>query len=565
LKKLSLIEVAGWATASFVPLFRHRVFRHRLFRHRLFRHRLFRHRLFRHRRLVWAYLSLLAFGLVGFVNDAHAECTTTVSIVGSPNPSKSGQTVTFTTTVTLSAPGGCLQTESSYGSYGVLNITADQSTPILTNATLRFVVATGNGTATVTASQSSLSPGAHTITATFTPSFDSILPGTGRTTQVVGSGNSQDSQNLRTLQVGVTKIVAGGSGAAITGAVDAAIGDAFSAAGGAPITVGPSGITINFAAEPESEVARRTDEAFSALGYRGNVYNFASASQPQMASRADEAFSALGYAGNVSTRVPPRVNERVWSAWADVRGTGFDQSNVLADTHGSQLNVTGGVARLITPDILVGLFTGFEHFNFTVESLAGKMSGDGGTVGAYAAYAFGPHWRADGMIGWSDIWYSGTAGTASGSFTGARWLGSAGLTGEYRWAAFVLQPSTRIYTLWESENAWTDSLGTVQPSRNFSESRMSTGGKMVYPWQSSGMQISPYLGLYGDYRFSTDNALPVGVPFVGIKDGWSGRATTGLTFATSRGGPSVSLGGELGGIGAGYDIWSANARVSYPF
>lgn len=52
---------------------------------------------------------------------------------------------------------------------------------------------------------------------------------------------------------------------------------------------------------------------------------------------------------------------------------------------------------------------------------------------------------------------------------------------------------------------------------------------------------------------------------VGIQNGWSERVTAGATWTFVRGGPSVSLGGELGGIGAGYDLWSANARLDWPF
>jgi len=422
-----------------------------------------------------------------------------------------------------------------------------------------FVAAGTSGSFTVSPAQT-----AHSFAAQIVYSGEGTGRLTATCTPAPATGNS-DSQNLRALQVGVTKTVATTSGAAISGAVDSAIGDAFSTTGGPPITVGPNGFTMNFAAEPQSDVARRTDEAFSALGLAGNIYNFAPDSQSQIATRTNEALSALGYAGNLYTKAPPRVYDRVWSAWADVRGTGFDQNDAPSDAHGTQLNVTAGVARRMTPDTLVGLFTGYERFNFNVEALNGKMSGNGGTVGAYAAYRFDPRWRADGMIGWSDVWYAGTAGTASGSFTGSRWLASGGLTGDYRWAALLLEPSTRIYTLWESENAWTDSLGALQPSRSFSESRVSTGGKVIYPWQATGIQILPYLGLYGDYRFSSDNALPVGVPFVGIKDGWSGRAITGVTLAAGRSGPSVSIGGELGGLGAGYDIWSASARVNWPF
>jgi hypothetical protein len=48
----------------------------------------------------------------------------------------------------------------------------------------------------------------------------------------------------------------------------------------------------------------------------------------------------------------------------------------------------------------------------------------------------------------------------------------------------------------------------------------------------------------GDYRFSIDIAL-----CVGIGGGWSGRVITGVTVA-QRGGPTLGLGGEYGGIGA---------------
>jgi hypothetical protein len=390
-------------------------------------------------------------------------------------------------------------------------------------ATFSYTVAAAHASLTDTLDFSTFNGGTVTLTATCSRGQ-------------ANNGRATNSQNARALQLGVTKTVGTNSGIAMAGAIDVAISNAFSSTAEAPITVAPNGFTMNFAEEAPSNVVRHTDEAFSALGDAGN--------------------------GHINA--PPVVRNLDWNAWADVRGTGFDQNDALSDTHGTQINFTGGVGRKIMPALLVGMYAGYEHFNFTVESLAGQTLGNGGTFGAYAAYRLDPHWRADGMIGASDVWYTAAAGTAAGSFTGSRLLGSGGLTGDYRYSAFLLEPSTRIFTLREADNAWTDSLGTTQASRNFSESRVSTGGKVTYPWQAAGMQISPYVGSYGDYRFSTDNALPVGVPFVGIKDGWSARATTGVTFGIS-GGASLSIGGELGGIGAGYDIWSANARMIVPF
>ena len=290
------------------------------------------------------------------------------------------------------------------------------------------------------------------------------------------TGIPTDSQNLSLLEIAATKFVATASGAAITGAVDSAISDAFSN-GGNPITAGPNGVTFNFAAEP----------------------------QPK--ERTEDAFRALSYAAGYTKAPPPPTFERLWSAWADVRGTGFDQADTFGE-HGRQLNVTAGIGRKLSPDFLVGLFGGYENFMFTMPSISGRMTGDGGTVGGYVAWRFADHWRIDGKVGWTDVSYDGTAGTASGSFTGSRWLGAGGLTGTYRFVGWTLEPSARIYTLWERDSAFTDTLGTAQAARSFSESRVSTGTKVLYPWLiGTGVSVSPYVGAYGDYRFSTDSAL----------------------------------------------------------
>ncbi len=55
------------------------------------------------------------------------------------------------------------------------------------------------------------------------------------------------------------------------------------------------------------------------------------------------------------------------------------------------------------------------------------------------------------------------------------------------------------------------------------------------------------------------------MPFVGTKDGWPERVTAGVTMTTGRAGPSLSFGGELGGLGAGYDIWTVNAQANWKF
>lgn len=351
-----------------------------------------------------------------------------------------------------------------------------------------------------------------------------------------------DSQKLRAVQVQGSTMVAQASGAALTGAVDGAIGDAF-ANGGRPVTFGANGMSFNFAADPDAGAGTRSG----------------------VTRRADDAFAALAYAGGPTKAPRVPTLERQWSLWADIRGTGWDRNNAAGDLRGTQINATAGIGYKLRPDVLVGVFAGFENFSYDFVSLAGNLKGSGGTVGGYAAWRIAPTLRWDAMAGWSGLSYDGVAGTASGSFTGSRWIASTGLTGNYRVAAFVFEPSAKIYALWEHQGAWTDSLKVSQASRDFATGRISAGGRVIAPWQvSATTTLSPYLGFYGDWRFATDNALPVGVPFAGISDGWSGRVTGGVNIAMAGGG-SLGLGGEYGGIGANYGVWTANARANWPF
>jgi hypothetical protein len=141
---------------------------------------------------------------------------------------------------------------------------------------------------------------------------------------------------------------------------------------------------------------------------------------------------------------------------------------------------------------------------------------------------------------------SGTSGTASGSFLGTRWFVQSGLTGTYPWQKLVLEPSARVFALWEHENAYTDSLGRFQPARSFETDCASAGVKAIYPfaWTSS-VALSPYAGLYADYYFSRDDAQTVGLTTVPLLQGWSARLTGGVA-ATFAGGASLGAGGELG-------------------
>jgi hypothetical protein len=284
----------------------------------------------------------------------------------------------------------------------------------------------------------------------------------------------------------------------------------------------------------------------------------------------EDGFAALGYAGEGKLMTqnrpqPPAAPSRDWLAWFDVRGTNVNRNTFGSDLNGAQVNAIAGLTRKLTPNFLVGVLGGYEHFDYSSQAYNGVLKGDGWTTGAYFGWRLTPSLRFDAAGAWSDILFNGTAGVASGSFIGHRWLATSGLTGTFGWQSVVLEPSARVFALWEHENAYADSLGTLQTERNFATGRASGGLKVSQPlaWSDTA-KLAPYIGLYGDYYFSNDDASAVGLTTVPLQQGWSARATGGVTMTFGRG-AQLSVGGEYGGIGSDIHISTWRIRSSVAF
>jgi len=215
---------------------------------------------------------------------------------------------------------------------------------------------------------------------------------------------------------------------------------------------------------------------------------------------------------------------------------------------------------------LIGALAGWETFDYRSAAIQGRLKGDGRTAGAYTGWKLTSNLRFDAAFAYSGIGYDGTAGTAAGSFAGNRWLASGGLTGSFETYGLKIEPSARVYTLWEREKAYVDSLGTMQAQRTFSTGRASGGIKVTYPfaWTES-IALAPYAGLYGDYYFNTDDAAAIGAASIQpVFDGWSARATLGIA-AQFAGGGQFTVGAERSGIGGNFGLWTYRARASIPF
>ncbi len=411
-----------------------------------------------------------------------------------------------------------------------------------------------------------------------------------------GSGGKTDSDKLDNVQNAGSAVVANTSGANISGSVNGAIDNALNQpapASSEPISSEPMGreeFADHYAwsawhvKSKESEaylemyrlglyefdrqtklgfVLYRTPTGYLPVRQPSTASPFAAERRSNVSDRAEEAFAALGYASvnKAPLRAAPSFTSR-WSTWADVRGTGFEQSDSSL-FKGTQVNATAGLNYKIRPNLVVGLFGGYENFDYEFASLTGRLKGDGGTVGTYAGWQISPTLRWKGMVGWTGLGYDASAGTAAGSFDGSRWLFSTGLTGSHRVATYIIEPSADVFAIWERQTAYTDTLGALHDARSFSSGRVSLGGRALAPGQG-WFGATPYLGLYGDWRFASNDAQPAAVPFAGIGEGWSARVTGGFNMRVFTTG-SLSVGGEYGGIGADYKLWTGTARLTLPF
>jgi outer membrane autotransporter protein len=462
----------------------------------------------------------------------------TLALASSRNPSSFGQAVTFTVTITAGgAPTG--------------TVTFKDGATTLGSGTL------AGGQATFTTS--ALALGVHMIAASYGGDTNFVAGTSPALSQAVNV--PADSIKLRQMQILATQTSAQISGQAISGATGDAIDAGFSDKV-QPVTPNGSGFTYNFAAD--APIDPRDASA------RDGVKDFVAAPDRTTNTLMDQEFAALGYA-RIITKAPPKspVVQRDWLGWIDVRGLSLNNNNTLGnDLKGNQLNVTAGLTRKLTPDFLVGGFAGYEHLDFNSDALNSRLKGDGWTAGGYLGWRVAQSLRFDMTLARSGIAYNDAAGMAAASFPGDRWLASGGLTGTYHWQALVLQPSAKVYALWEHDGAYTDSLGIAQPTNNFSTGRASAGTKVSYPFEwTSTVALAPYAGVFGDYYFTGNNAAVAGVPTPALLlQGWSARFATGLDMKFRNGGV-ISVGGELGGIGSNTSstIWTYKARGSVPF
>ena len=479
------------------------------------------------------------------------KATTSLTITSSPNPSNFGQPVTFTALITGNAPTGTV----IFTSAGVQIGSGTLSARSTTNSAASFTIST-------------LPVGADVVTASYAGDANNG-PDPEAVTLLVNAAT--DCIKLRQLQIAAMSVASQTSAQAITGAIDSAIGAGF--AGSCPMAPRPngSGFTYCFGGDdpaPNPSPRAMVDDGFKSLSYADDLPGLPGTPR----SSVMDARAADLTLGAARPAVAPVAQPREWLAWADVRVSEVVRTGTVTvnDLSGSQDNAMFGLTRRFSSNFLVGVTGGYENFRYKSDAYNGVLRGQGPTGGAYVGWLIGDSLRFEAAGTWSEIYVNETAGTASGQFTGQRGLAFANLTGSFGTLGTTFEPSAQIYAVWERENGYTDSLGTLQAGHNFETGRGSGGLKTSHVFSVGDGRVVPYLGLYGDYYFTMDNAngalalTQPGLTPVLLMQGWAARANGGIT-AVLPNGAQLGVGAERSGIGNTTHIWTFNVRGSVPF
>lgn len=321
-----------------------------------------------------------------------------------------------------------------------------------------------------------------------------------------------DSLGVELVQEQATTAVAGNSGRSITGAIASGIAQGFG--GGSTANIGLAAESAFMAYAPEAA-----------------------------ANGAFEGFDRPGFINPADQ----------WNLWLDVQGSGL-----LSGGSGQQLNITGGAGYRVTEDFIAGIIGGQESFSYTSAGTNGLLTGTGLSAGGYAAWRFSDHGMVDAALVGTALGYKVTSGTASGTFNASRWLITSGLTGDFELSEnLTVSPSARVFGLWENQQGWTDSLAADHAARSFSNGTASGGVTFSGKWLLlEDMTLLPYFGLFADYRFDNSGGTTT--------SGLEGRMRAGVNLKVSAS-ATISIGGELGGLGSAQRTWSLNAGLSGGF
>ncbi|MGL4405734.1 MAG: autotransporter outer membrane beta-barrel domain-containing protein, partial [Notoacmeibacter sp.] len=236
-------------------------------------------------------------------------------------------------------------------------------------------------------------------------------------------------------------------------------------------------------------------------------------------------------------------------------------SSAFNNLQGQQINGLVGLSYRFNEQTVLGVFGGYETMDFA-DAANASFGGQGMTSGVYAAWRPSMGLRFEGQLAATKLDYDASAGGVKAAFNANRFMASVGVTGSTQFGAFTIEPSLKASSLWQSQNAYTDSVGTMQAARSFNTSQIAAGLKASTTIDlSDGKSFSPYAAVTADWRYSSGDTTAT----LKAMDNLSASFNAGFN-AKVNANTTLNLDGTVSGLGLDdFKIWSIKAKLGVGF
>ena len=150
---------------------------------------------------------------------------------------------------------------------------------------------------------------------------------------------------------------------------------------------------------------------------------------------------------------------------------------------------------------VVGLFGGYEGFNYTDATLA-QLSGTGLTIGSFVAGTFNEKLKLDARAYTTFLNYTILNGATSGAFTAQRVALTTTAGYELGFGPLSVAPFMRGSALFEWQSAYTDSVATVHTAQYLAQGILAPGVKLSRMiGMSNGSTLTPFISAEANFIF----------------------------------------------------------------
>jgi hypothetical protein len=181
-----------------------------------------------------------------------------------------------------------------------------------------------------------------------------------------------------------------------------------------------------------------------------------------------------------------------WNAWASLEGRFYS-----GGLDGMSLDFVGGIDRLVTPDLLVGVLGGFGRT--AVADTGTKEVATSPMLGLYFGHQIETGLIVDGFLSFAKPAYD----ISGASFTADRQSLGLNVSGRVKRGGLSFEPFLLARGYRENQPGYTTGGGGIVGANQTSSFAASLGVKVAFEGQGSGNALVPYVSAAADYRVST--------------------------------------------------------------